>query len=445
MIKFIKNNYHYFILFIFIFLTYSIFVFSNNYGDPIANYGFSYAITRGEIPYVDFNTISTPLYSFVMSIGLFIWNNYSMFLLEHSIAVTVMFYILNKIYGKKAYILLFPISFFFFYSINPTYNFFAFFMMIILLFLEKKYPDKDYLIGVIIGLAILSKHTVGCLFVLPSLIFYFKKKEKILKRFVGLLGVGLLFIIYLLLTNSFMRFIDLCFLGLFDFSSKNGNVFNFWFFVSIICLIISLIITIKNKKNISNYYLLMGISFVIPLFDLNHFAIYIVCITLQFLPFIKKYGDYLGFLSFVFSIIICGFCFFGFYDDFKPVLNKKIKHFEFINNAKNNYNKNIKKFKYFDKYKNPLILSYSKMVYDISRDKDIDYFNVLLYGNFGYNGTNKMIKEIKKMHNRYIIVDMEDYLNKNDNSQFDKDIVYYVISKSKKIECRKKVCVYYRE
>ena len=445
MIKFIKNNYHYLILFIFIFLTYSFLIFPNNYGDPFANYGFSYAITRGLLPYLDFNTISTPLYSFVMSIGLFIWNNYSMFLLEQALLVTVMFYLLNKIYGKKSYILLLVIYILGCFSINATYNFFSFFLIIVLLLLEDKYKDKDYLIGIVIGSIILSKHTIGILLIIPSLIYYFKDKKKLLKRFIGLLIVGLIFIIYLLLTNSFMKFIDLCVLGLFDFSTKNGHAFNIFFYLSIIIFIVSFIITIRNKKDIKNLYLLLGISFVIPLFDLCHFSIYTLCLTLQLLPFIKKHENYFGLLAFILSIIISIVTFININKIYHPVKNKNIKHFEYINNGKYNYDTTIKYFKIFDEYKNALILSYSKMQYDISRDKDIDYFDVLLYGNFGYNGSNKMIERIKKLHNIYIIVDERSYLEKNSDSQFDKTVVEYVIKNYKQVEKRDRFLIYYKD
>ena len=77
MIKWLKNNYIYILLFSLFMIIFLIVNFGNNYGDPFANYGFSFGITKGEVPYRDFNTISTPLYAFVMSIGLFIWNNYS--------------------------------------------------------------------------------------------------------------------------------------------------------------------------------------------------------------------------------------------------------------------------------------------------------------------------------------------------------------------------------
>ena len=445
MIKFIKKNYHYFLVFIFVYLIYSVLIFPNNYGDPINNYGFSYAITRGLLPYIDFNTISTPLYSFVMSIGLFLWNNYSMFLLEQALLVTIMFYLLNQIYGKKSYILLLVICLLGCYSINATYNFFAFFLMILLLFLEEKYKDKDYLIGIVIGLAILSKQTVGVLLIIPSLIYYFKYKKKLLKRFIGLFGVGLVFTLYLVITNSFMKFIDLCFLGLFDFSSKNGHAFNMFFYASIIAFITSIIITIKNKKDIKNIYLLLGISFVIPLFDLCHFSIYILCIILQVLPFIKKHENYLGFLSFVLSIVIVIISYIALRDIYKPVLNKELKHFEYLTNGKYNYETTVKYYKLFDEYPDALLLSYAKMEYDISRDKDIDYFDILLYGNYGYNGSNKMIEKINNMHDIYIIVDEKTYLDNSSDSQFDKTIIEYVINNYEEVDKRYDFLIYYKD
>ena len=59
------------IIFIFLFSIY----FQQSLGDIIWNYSFSHAIRLGEIPYKDFNIISTPLYSFIMSIGLFIYDD----------------------------------------------------------------------------------------------------------------------------------------------------------------------------------------------------------------------------------------------------------------------------------------------------------------------------------------------------------------------------------
>ena len=121
--KFVEKNLKYILIFIFFLIIYQFLGFANMYGDPIANYGFSHAIRNGEIPYVDFNTISTPLYAFVMSIGLYLVDNYLMFIIEQSILVTIMFYFLYKMYDKKAYIVLLSLILFGFYGLLPTYNF----------------------------------------------------------------------------------------------------------------------------------------------------------------------------------------------------------------------------------------------------------------------------------------------------------------------------------
>lgn len=166
------------IYFSFCFCIYEFFGFSNTYGDSLNNYVFSHAIVQGEIPYLDFNIISTPLYAFVMSLGLFFFDNYFMFVIEQSILVTIMFYFLFELYGKKTYLLLLCICLFCFLGINATYNFMALFMLVIILYLEKKYPDKDYLIGFVIGCAILSKHTFGLFLIFPSIIYYFRDLKK---------------------------------------------------------------------------------------------------------------------------------------------------------------------------------------------------------------------------------------------------------------------------
>ena len=131
-----------------------------------------------------------------MSIGLFIFDNYLMFIIEQSILVTFMFYFLYKMYDKKAYIVLLSLILFGFYGLLPTYNFMCFLMMVILLYLEKFHNKKDLLVGVFIGLAILSKHTIGVFFIIPSVVFYFKDFKRLFRRGLGALIPGSIFIIY---------------------------------------------------------------------------------------------------------------------------------------------------------------------------------------------------------------------------------------------------------
>ena len=73
----------------------------------------------------------------------------------------------------------------------------------------SKYSWSHYLIGFLLGITILTKHTVGLCLLFPSL-YYFKEKKVLLKRVVGCLIPILVFVIYLITTNSFSSFINLC-------------------------------------------------------------------------------------------------------------------------------------------------------------------------------------------------------------------------------------------
>lgn len=442
------NNYLYGIIFIFSFLCLTIFCFPNLYGDPLANYGFSYAILRGEIPYLDFNIISTPLYSYMMAFGLIFWNNITMFLIEQAFLITILFYFLKESYGKRAFILIFFYVLFLGLGMNATYNFCAFFFLCFLLYLEKKYPDKDYLIGIVLGFCVLSKHTVGGLLIFPCLLFYFKDKKKVWRRFIGLAGVGACFLLYLLLMGNFFSFFDLCLFGLFDFTSNNGHLFNFWFFASIVCFIFSIYLTFRNKYDIRNWYLLCGISFVIPLFDLCHFSLYIICIIIQLLPYFSflKRENYIIFLSFILSLTYGVMLFIGYNNHYRELsFNKNINHFQYILNNKAAYIISTDNYYFFDSYPDALILSNGKMMYDISRNRDIDYFDVFLYGNHGYHGSEKLISIIDGMHNKYIIVEISGYENLNSDSQYNREVAKYVMDTCERVDSYRDFGIYYKK
>jgi hypothetical protein len=110
-----------------------------------------------------------------------------------------------------------------------------------------------------------------------------------------------------------------------------------------------------------------------------------------------------------------------------------------------NYNQKINNTYLKYKDKNPIILAYSKMYVDIVNDRKIDYYNVFMYGNYGYNGNNKEINKIKKMHNQYFLIAKHEYLKKEKYDQFNKKIAKYVIDNSKLIEENKYMWLYYKE
>lgn len=80
------------------------FIFTEYSLDTYNNYAFSYALTMGQIPYVDFNLV-VPLFSpFLYSIGLFINHSILIFYIEQAILLTTVFLMIEKMIGKKAYL-----------------------------------------------------------------------------------------------------------------------------------------------------------------------------------------------------------------------------------------------------------------------------------------------------------------------------------------------------
>jgi len=422
-------------IFLLIFAIYQYFGFGLNYGDPLSNYGFSYAIARGQIPYLDFNTISTPLYAFYGAIWLLFWNNYSMFIISQAFLVTICFFFLNKLYGNKSYLILSVFIGMGFFNVLATYNFMCFTMLVIILYLEEKYPDKDYLIGFFIGLAILSKHTVGFFFVLPTLIRYFKDLKRIGRRALGCFIPCGIFLLYLIIHHALYPFIDLCFLGLFDFSSSNGQAFTVYFYLAILFLILAIYLIYLNSKDIKNYYLIFTFLFPVPLFDLGHLSIFIAGMMAMMIPYIRWKDVY----SIIISVTIMAFSLVSSLmtaQSYHPVYSSLFKHFEYSLHSKEVYQRHLKITEFLNGYENAIILSCFTMQYDIINDHDLDYYDIFLYGNFGYNGVNKMINKIKISNEKIVIVSRDDYLQESKDSQFAKKVVDYVITHGNLIESK---------
>ena len=84
----------YVLIFIYFFLCFEIF-FQGITVDFVYNYGFSYSLIRGELPYVDFNMIIPPLGPFLYAIPLKIFGiHYIVFNLFQSFLATIFFYYL---------------------------------------------------------------------------------------------------------------------------------------------------------------------------------------------------------------------------------------------------------------------------------------------------------------------------------------------------------------
>lgn len=413
--KYIKKYYKYFIYFI-IFLVFLI-LFGSNNTDNIWNYGMAHGIRCGLIPYSDLNIITTPLYHYIMSIPLFIYDSYITYLITQSILCTILMYFIDKIIPDNKYIFMFFMCFPVFYFLFPNYNFLVFLFLVIIIYLEKN-NSNDFLIGIILGLLILSKHTVGGVIFICSLLST-RSLIKSRNRFIGCFIVGILFFIYLIIFNNFFDFISLGIFGLFDFSSSNKYFSFVCTGIFIIILSYSLYSFYKYKRDYLNYYLIGSLSLVIPIIDLFH-IMYLVCFFILVL-LIRYCVNKRVNIIFIF-MIICLFCINIFINSYiyKDISFNRINHFDLylVNNDRYKYISDISSR--YNSYSNSYMFSFSSMFFDVTSDRELTYFDMPLYGNFGYKGLDKMISKIDNMRDVYF------FISDNDNRQFAKEIYNHI-------------------
>ena len=443
-LKILKDNIKYFIVFSMALFCLIFFGHLNSY-ESVWNYGFSYAFAIGEIPYVDFNMITPGFYSFIMSLGLFISHNNLVILIEQAFLITAVFYIVYKMYGKMTWLFLFFMSFPRFYAFSLTYNFFILLLTILIVYLEKK-ESSDYLIGFLLGLCILTKHTVGVFLIIPSFIFYFKDKKKLFKRFIGCLVPCIIFVIYLLIIGAFKDFFDLCVLGLFDFASKNSEMVIGYIIGCLLLLVFNILYIVFNKKDILGYYVICFFSVMLPIFTHYHFCLYLTSCSLLLIAWLKKTrisANYIGTLGIILTVIT--FSFHTLLIPYKFFL--KAHNFDYLYVGTMDRVKFNSLNKLYLKYKNisntNMVSSISVLV-KISNEDRLDYFMVPLTGNFGYNGTKKMINKVKNTGRCYYIIDMDEYeKTKKHTGQFDVELCDYIINNSELIEKYENYTVYY--
>ena len=399
--------------------------------DEIWGYGFTHNIYKGLIPYKDFNMVITPFFPFIMSLPFHIFGSSMLvFHIENAILLVVITFLIYNLIKNKIYILGIPIIIFSYAIIFPGYNFLLLFLFVLLIYLEHK-KSNDYLIGFIIGLSILTKQSVGVFMFLPSL-YFIKDKKKFLRRLIGTITPCIVFVLYLLIQNNYKEFLDLCLFGLFDFGGKNSPVSYLGYIALIIYIIINIYLIKKNKKNINNYYALAFSSMMIPLVDLHHCIIAFIALLIVIFKdhnFTLKINTKLIFI--VCFIAITFINLYRYNEGYKIIYPNDIKHFEyrFIRSDALEFNHRVLDYMNKHKDKDYVFLTSGAYYYRLITDTRITYLDLINNGNYGYNGSEKIIRDIKKRRNATYFIfeqELEDYC------QTDKPSQKYVMKNAKK-------------
>ncbi len=422
----------YLFLFLFCFIL-CCFTYSIITSDAIWNYGFSYAIARGEVPYVDFNMVVPPFSPFVYLIPFLFSHSYIAYLLFQSVLFVILFYFLEKLFDNKVYSLLilvvFPLPSFLIPIIFPGYNFLLILLFTLLLYLEKK-KCNDYIIGILLGLCIFTKQSVGVFFVLPSLYYLFKDRKKFFKRLLGIFGVSLVFLGYFLLSGSFLDFLNCCVLGMFDFQNKNQSSFftNFYFWLWLILVSILIYFLIKKNHKLFTSYLLCFSTISYPLFDHYHVGLFLFVFCYLIFSRISFSKRWLTGFCFSFSVIIY-FMIMMVCHHFEMPYVASFLNFEMIKISREEEENIISISNYLkqNKNKNIIFLTNNAYFFKIINNLDITYYDLLNYGNHGYHGTEKLLESLKQEKNAYFILSSFEYQMFDSDSQFNMDIIRYVI------------------
>ena len=407
--KFMKNNVKYFILAVYFFISLT-YIYVSFRMDTYNNYGFSYGLINGQIPYNEFNPI-VPLFGmFLYSILLVFSKSIIVFYIEQIILLLFLSYLLFKLLNKRAWIfltLLFcPYVFTFTYSIFPGYNFLIILEMILLIYLDKN-NKSDKLIGFIAGLSLLTKHNIGIFILFVTILYpFFKNKKKSIIRLLFSLIPICMFILYLIVFNCYKEFFDLCVLGMKDFKT---NFFYDGFYLVLVLLSI-VIIFIKfifdKNKNISYYYYACYLLIIYPILD-NYHASLFLCFSLFIYLLNTKEKIKIKYLPLICNIVIILFIS-SWYLLCINYFNKVYSYHNFPMELLRKYQKRVldETIKFSKDKKVILITNPSDNIRFTSiTERSVSMYAVLFNGNYGYHGNKKIMNRVKSEKDTYFIVD----------------------------------------
>ena len=391
--------------------------------DELWNYGFSYNISKGLIPYKDFNMIITPFFPILGALFLIIFGkNLLVFHIFNSLVCTTIFYYMKKFIPKYYYMIyaiLLSYSF-------PNYNIFCILLLYILMNMENK-KTNDYLIGIVLGLTFITKQNIGIYLCIPTL--FIKDIKKMFKRGIGFIIPVLLLIVYLLINNCLYEFIDYAFLGVSSFAEKN-KILSTTNIIIVSLTTIYLIYQYIKHKDINIIYLLSFQLLVFPLLETYHLMIALIPILGHIsnkvkIPINKKL-IIAAFFTFI-LIIFTGNIIKINHGEYELPNDTNVYKYRRLNRYEDVAIKDV--IKYMKSYEGKLyIISKSAYTFKLEGDMKINKYDLLNNGNLGSGGHQKIIKEIEEYcnNNKCVFFVDEKELENEEEGVYNVEIVKFV-------------------
>jgi hypothetical protein len=427
-----KNNrkIFFYVIFVAILLFFPLFISKIKVGDldELWSYWFSYKIYNGSEPYKDFNMIIPPLAPWIGALSLKILG-------QNLISLRIIAYILYfftvllsisiiKTDLQKVVLILLQVSIIQTFQLGYfSYNTMIPFFVIALIVSEIN--NYDLLSGLIIGAIIITKHNIGIVILVASIIICFinkKPKKNIIIQFTCVTLPPILTL--LICRNSLYKMYDYLIGGIKSFN----NMYHFSLFkadqytltilgIIVFMAISNLIFLLRNRQD--KLFIIMFIytgcfsAFMFPMFDMAHDAYYLLIFAVPYFYTIKvrKIIDYIWVLILSYIIII--------------------KSISMVSDMKNNaYDLDGFKYSGINNEEAVMIKSVANKI-KTSKDKTIfvtDSFPIfsinansnnekylINYGNVGKDGINRIINEFDNEKGTvFILTNLRSYQNINE-------------------------------
>lgn len=459
--------------------------------DELWNYNFARNVADGLIPYKDFNMLQMPLLPLICGIVLKItFNELIVMRILAALLCSAIIYITYRLFNilniKKEISIIF--TFFIGYLFKDIfcidYNWATLLLVLLIIYNEIKQYKKDNLLlkteikndlvlGILAGLTITLKQTSGiliCIVLLGNKLLFVKNKEEIktyfksfIYRLIGVLIPVIIMLMYLICNNAFYDFIDYTIKGISGFSNYISyrrlielNVVGILAVLVPISFIYFWYKSIIKEKDKNIYFILVyGLAMIIIAFPISnkiHFLIgatpTIILILYELYNIIQiLYNKFLKnkktlikqilnvTIYFMSAYIILGLVIYAginlnMYFKAKETFSD-LEYYSYISIDENLENR----IKSVDNYilsteRNIKILDAEAAVYMIPIDIYNKNYDMLLKGNIGEKGEEKLIEEIKKSQNTQFLLLKEEYTR---NWQTPLEVINYVKENKTKI------------
>lgn len=478
--------------------------------DEAWNYNTANAFAMRLIPYKQVSMITTPLLPMINSIFLKIVFNgiitYRVVMgIIFALIVLFIYLIIRELSNKRllSYICAFFIGTLLINKFLLDYNYLFLLIVLMIAFLEvrdlKKNENFNFnhnlCVGLLTGLAFLTKQTIGLLLIIVVIFEVFIYMKKIgfdlkLTKFIKLIGVRIfgmmipitMFLIYLGFNGDFNDFINYAIKGVKEFSNSipyyrllNSTDYKIAIISRLFIIVYgSLFITfilecVKNNKlkdELINIYVLAFcsipvIAIIYPISDDFHLivaSVYaLIIIAYLFILVLKKIDGFIKIDIFYKKLLLIGILFIIILISFKNLIIERninvkenvlvpFKHYEgiyvpeYLSKRISDVTDKVRA--YSNSGRESIIVDAEAAIYDIVLNRYKKNYDMLLIGNIGENGVEKIINEIKDSHNVYYFVKNPQYAL---NWQLPEDIVDYIRNNLKYHETVSVFDVYYKD